>query len=176
LALLIEDITLLKTETIAVQVRFRGGRTTVLTVEAPRSIASIRKFNHDLLTQLDQLLETCTDQEAAEQLNTLGYRNWKEQPFTAIKVTKMRFAYKITSRLERLRKRGLLSAQVLARRFGVSVSTIHEWGKAGWLPRQHYDPLHCLYEPVKSLTIRRGKAGRLIPSVIRVPLSQQETV
>jgi DNA invertase Pin-like site-specific DNA recombinase len=176
LALLIEDVTLLKAETIAVQVRFRGGHTTALTVEAPMSIASIRKFNQNLIAQLDLLLETCTDQEAADRLNALGYRNWKQQPFTGIKVTKMRFAYKIKSRLERLRKQGLVSAKMLARRFGVSVTTIHEWGKAGWLPRQHYDPLHCLYEPIKSLTIRKGKAGRLIPSVIRVPPSQQETV
>ena len=133
LALLVEDVTLLRTDAIAVHVRFRGGQTTSLTVEAPKPIALIRKFDPQVIDKLDQLLDTCTDQEAADRLNALGYRNWRQQPFTRTKVISIRFSYRLKSRYERLRQRGLVSAEELAQRFNVSPTTIHEWGRAGWL-------------------------------------------
>jgi DNA invertase Pin-like site-specific DNA recombinase len=156
LALLIEDVTLLKTDTIAVHARFRGGQTTSLTAQGPKPIALIRKMKPELIAQLDLLMQTCTDQQAADQLNALGYRNWRQQPFTRQKVISVRFAYKIKSLFVRLKERGLISAQALAQRFGVSTGTINEWGRAGWLPRRRYDNNRCLYEPVQSVTIRKG--------------------
>lgn len=178
LALLVEDVTLLRTDAIAVHVRFRGGQTTSLTVEAPKPIALIRKFDPQVIDKLDQLLDTCTDQEAADRLNALGYRNWRQQPFTRTKVISIRFSYRLKSRYERLRQRGLVSAEELAQRFNVSPTTIHEWGRAGRLPRQQYDTHRCLYEPLQSGTIRKGKGGRRpqAPVFINVRTSKQETV
>lgn len=177
LALLIEDVTLVKGDEIAIHVRFRGGETTTLTVEAPKSWAKIRQFKPEVIAHLDQFLETCTDQEAADRLNALGYRNWKNQPFTRRKVLTTRRAYKLKSPFQRLRGRGWVSAKELARRLQVSSTTIHEWGRAGWLSRQYYGTRRCLFEPIKSVTIRsQGKGGRLIPSFTRVPQSRQETV
>ncbi len=69
LALLIEDVTLLKADAISVHVRFRAGQTATLTVQSPKPIALIRKFKPEVIAELDRLLETCTDQEAADQLN-----------------------------------------------------------------------------------------------------------
>lgn len=43
LRLLIEDVTLVKSEEVSIHVRFRGGRTTSLTVDKPRSMALVRK-------------------------------------------------------------------------------------------------------------------------------------
>jgi Recombinase/Recombinase zinc beta ribbon domain len=177
LALLIEDVTLVKGDEIAIHVRFRGGETTSLTVEAPRSWAKIRQFKPEVIAHLDQFLETCTDQEAADRLNALGYRNWENEPFTRRKVLTTRRAYKLKSPFQRLRGRGWVSAKELARRLQVSSTTIHEWGRAGWLSRQYYGTRRCLFEPIKSVTIRsEGKGGRLIPSFTRVPQSRQETV
>jgi DNA invertase Pin-like site-specific DNA recombinase len=176
LALLIEDVTLTKYDPIAVHVRFRGGQTTSLTVQGPKPIALVRKFKPEVISQLDRLLQTCTDQEAADRLNALGHRNWKQQPFTRTKVISLRVAYKLPSPAQRLREQGFVLAEELARRLNVSSTTIHEWGRAGWLCRKHYGNRQCLFEPIKSVNIRKGKGGRLIPSFVRPLRSTQETV
>ncbi len=61
LALLIEDITLLKAEQIAIHVRFRGGKTTSLSMARPLPMARVRKTLPEVVQRLDQLLETCSD-------------------------------------------------------------------------------------------------------------------
>ena len=91
-ALLIEDITLLRAEDISINVRFRGGQTTSLTVPRPVPMAVIRKTKPEVIATLDRLLETHTDQQAADALNALGYRNWRQQPFTSKKVISVRCA------------------------------------------------------------------------------------
>jgi hypothetical protein len=176
LALLIEDITLLKADQIAIHVRFRGGETRSVSVEAPKTLAMIRKFKPEVINQLDQLLETCADHEAADRLNALGYRNWENNPFTARKVLTARRAYKLKSLFQRMREQGWVSADELAPRLKVSPAIIHEWGRAGFLSRQYYGVRRCLFEPVKSVTIRKGKWGRMIPAFTRIPKSKRETV
>jgi DNA invertase Pin-like site-specific DNA recombinase len=168
LALLIEDVSLLKTDSIAIHVRFRGGQTTSLTVPAPQLPWIAKKFKPELIAKVDQLLDTSSDEETAKQLNALGFRAWKSQPFTASKVRNIRINYQLKSRLERLRSQGWLEAEELAPRLGVAVITLHAWGKAGLLPRVFCDHKHCLYEPVKSVTIKRGPGRRLTPSFTRV--------
>lgn len=160
-ALLIEDITLLKAEAISINVRFRGGQTTTLTVPRPVPMAVIRKTKPEVISTLDRLLETHTDQQAADALNALGYRNWRQQPFTSKKVISVRCAYKLKGGAKRLLDKGFVRAEDLAKRFGVSVTTIHEWGRRGFLRRHRYDnDVRCLYEPVDSLVITKGKGGR----------------
>jgi DNA invertase Pin-like site-specific DNA recombinase len=177
LALLIEDITLIKGDSISVHVRFRGGSTTSLTVQGPKPIASIRKFKPELIAELDQLLDTFTDREIADRFNALGYRNWKQQRFTRQKVGSMRLIYRLKSRFQRLRGRGFLTAQELGKRFGVCAQTIQQWGEDGLVPRERYDGRGYLYEPVKPIRIDRGGfGGRMTPFFIRVRSSRQETV
>lgn len=53
-ALLIEDITLLRAEHISIHVRFRGGRTTSLTVARPVPMAVIRKTKPEVIAALDR--------------------------------------------------------------------------------------------------------------------------
>jgi DNA invertase Pin-like site-specific DNA recombinase len=160
-ALLIEDITLLRTADISINVRFRGGQITRLTVPRPVPMAVIRKTKPEVIATLDRLLETHTDQQAADALNALGYRNWRQQPFTSKKVISVRCAYKLKGAAKRLFDRGFVRAEDLAKRFGVSVTTIHEWGRQGLLSRRRYDNnVRCLYEPVDSLIIKKGKGGR----------------
>jgi DNA invertase Pin-like site-specific DNA recombinase len=148
LALLIEDVTLLKGDLITIHIRFRGGQTSSLTVPTPKPIAQIRKFKPEVIAELDQLLETYTEKEAADQLNARGHRNWKQQPFTRATVFNLRFSYKLKSRFQRLREQGFIFAEELAQRLRVSPTTIHEWGRAGGLVRQRYGNRSFLYEPV----------------------------
>jgi len=173
LALLIEDVTLTKTDPIAVHVRFRGGQTTSLTVQGPKPIAVIRKFNPEFIAELDQLLETYPEKEAAEQLNARGHRNWKQQPLTRSAVFNLRFVYKLKSHYQRLRDRGMLSSDELGQRLGVSATMINKMGRAGLLVRHYYGNRDCLYDPVQAGTIRKGKAGR---PPITAQCSGQETV
>jgi DNA invertase Pin-like site-specific DNA recombinase len=160
-ALLIEDVTLLKGEDIAVHVRFRGGRTTSLSVPRPVPIARIRKTRPEVVAAVDELLETCTDRQVAARLNEMGYTNWKGQSFTYMKVRVIRIAYGLRGRFERLRARGMLTGDELARQLGVCTTTIHDWGRAGYLRRHLYGNNHrCLYEPIGEVVLVKGSGGR----------------
>jgi len=178
-ALLIEDVTLVKAQEIRIHVRFRGGRTTSLTVERPKSMALVRKTPPEVVSALDRLLETHTDHEAAGALNEGGYHNWRGQPFTAKKVSLVRRTYGLKSRFERLRARGLLTGVEMARRLGVSTTTVHALGRAGLLHRQLYgSPVRCLYEPPEHAILVKGRGGRCptAATFIAVPPSAQETI
>ena len=179
LALLIEDVTLVKAERIAIHVRFRGGRTASLEIDKPKPIALIRKTPSAVVKTVDELLETCTDRQVAQQLNEQGYKNWRGQSFTDKKVVVIRLAYHLKSRFERLRERGMLSARELADQLDVCPTTIYQWGHAGFLHEHRYGNKHrCLYEPVGNVILVKGKGGRQpqIPVFIAVPLTTQGAI
>jgi DNA invertase Pin-like site-specific DNA recombinase len=160
-ALLIEDVTLTKAEQISIHVRWRGGKTESLVIDKPQPIARIRKTLPEVVQAVDELLETCTDRQVATRLNELGYKNWKGQCFTFKKVSVLRRAYKLKSRRERLRDRGMLTAEELAAQLGVCTTSIHEWGRAGIMHRHLYGNNHrCLYEPIGDVALIKGAGGR----------------
>lgn len=178
-ALLVEDVTLIKGEEIAVHVRFRGGKTHSFTLPRPLPMSRIRKTPDAVVQILDRLLETCTDREAAVRLNKLGQRNWRGQEFTEKKVSLVRRTYGLTSRYERLRARGLLSAEELAEQLNVSTTTIHAWGRQGILQRQlHGNTKRCLYAPPSGIVPVKGHGGQRPkpPTLINAQLSAQETM
>jgi DNA invertase Pin-like site-specific DNA recombinase len=160
-ALLIEDVTLLKADKISIHVRFRGGKTTDMLIDKPKPMALIRKTLPEVVRTVDELLETCTDRQVAARLNALGYKNWKGQSFTFKKVTVLRYAYKLKSRFQRLRERGMLTGDELGRQLGVCTTTIHYWGRDGFLRRHLYGNDHrCLYEPLGDVVLVKGTGGR----------------
>jgi len=160
-ALLIEDVTLVMGDKIAVHVRWRGGQTTSLSVERPKPMSLVRKTQSKVVAALDELLETCTDREAAQRLNELGHRNWKQEPFTIKKVAHVRFTYKLKSRYQRLRTHGLLTARELADQLQVSTTAIHTWGRQGILQRELYgNAKRCLYVPLRGMLLVKGRGGR----------------
>jgi hypothetical protein len=179
-ALLIEDVTLVKAEKIAVHVRFRGGQSTSLEVQRTKPIALVRKTLPDVIRELDQLLDTCSDGEAAVRLNALGHRNWRGEPFTAKRVRYIRLVYGLKSRFDRLRARGFLTAEEVARQIGVCVSQVHILGSTGVLPRRRYgNDQRCLYEPLNGAVLVKGCGGRYRPrrpTLIPAPSSTQETI
>ena len=177
-ALLIEDVTLAKASEVAVHIRWRGGQNTSLSLKRPRSMALVRKTRPEVVAAIDELLETCTDIQAAERLNKLGHRNWKQQPFTAKKVSIVRRTYQLSSRFERLRTRGFLTGPEMAERLGVSTTTVHQWGRAGLLAREPYgNATRCLYRPLGDAVPKKGQGGRhpKPPTLIIAPPTEQET-
>jgi len=180
LALLIEDVTLVKADHIAIHVRFRGGQSTSLSVARPVPIARVRKTLPEVIQALDQLLETCSDRAAAAQLNALGLGNWKREPFTAKRVRYVRMIYKLKSRFDRLRARGFLTGEEMARELGICLTQVHNLGREGVLPRQPYsNEQRCLYAPLNGAVLVRGRGGRYRsrrPALTPAPKSTQETV
>lgn len=165
LALLIDDVTLIKGEKIAIHVRFRGGRTTTLEIDKPKPISLIRKTPPEVIRQVDELLETCTDRQVAMQLNALGYKNWRGESFTHKKVRRIRSVYHLKSRFERLRARGMLNAAELASRLGVSTTSIYHWGRDGIISEHRWgDGDRCLYEPLGDVVVIKGQGGRYAPT------------
>ena len=81
--LLVDDVTLHKTDRIHLHVRFRGGQTHSLTVAIPPTAWQARQTHPDTLAALDRLLDTHTDAQTADALNTAGHRSGEGKPFTA---------------------------------------------------------------------------------------------
>jgi hypothetical protein len=78
LPLIIEDVTLLKTDKITVHVHFRGGATRTLVLDRPVPIAQVRKCKPEIIAEIDALLNDRCDREVAEILNQRGLRTWQK--------------------------------------------------------------------------------------------------
>jgi DNA invertase Pin-like site-specific DNA recombinase len=159
--LLIEDVTLNKTDQIHLHVRFRGGQTTTLTIPIPLNSWQARQTDPDTLATLDRLLDNHTDRETAEQLNAAGRRTGMNKPFTRPIVVHLRRAHELPSHAERLRARGMLTINQTAHRLGVHPSTIKAWHRAGLLTsHKANDKNERLFDPPDPqdprLTIRQG--------------------
>ena len=127
--LLVDDVTLHKTDHIHLHVRFRGGQTTSLAVPIPPKAWQARQTDPDTLAMLDRLLDNHTDAETADALNTAGHRSGAGKPFTARIVLEARRSNKLPSHADRLRANGLLTKTELAARLGVHPSTVKSWTK-----------------------------------------------
>src|SRR5204863_8696739 len=79
--LLIDDVTLIKSQIITVRVRLSGGATRTLVLERPLPIAQIRKFKPELVAEVYRLLDLHCDREIADILNQNGWRTWEAKPF-----------------------------------------------------------------------------------------------
>jgi hypothetical protein len=135
LRLLVEDVTLIKAEKITAHVRLTGGSARTLVLERPQPIAQIRKFKPELVAEIDELLEHHCDREIADILNERGRRTWEDKSFNLKKIAFIRFAYKLASRFERLRRRGLLTTREVAERFNISQTAVYDWGHQGLIKK-----------------------------------------
>lgn len=147
--LLIEDVTLTKENQIRVQSRFKGGATRSLVVPLPQCAWQLRKTDPDIVSQVDRLLETHTEGQIAEELNRRGRRSGTGQPFTLRIVSKIRRAYHLKSRYDRLCEAGMLTLAEIAQELAVHPQTIKRWYRRGLLIGYPYNQKNeCLYQPV----------------------------
>jgi DNA invertase Pin-like site-specific DNA recombinase len=146
--LLIADVTVLKGAELTAQIRFNGGTNHTLHLELPKPAWQLRQTPAEVVAAVDRLLDDHTDAEVARQLNAQGLRSGSGRAFTAWIVYTIRLAYGLRSRYERLRARGLLTMQEMARRLGVQPATVKHWRYAGLLAAQPSDARGTwLYEP-----------------------------
>ncbi len=144
--LLIEDVTLRKEEQISAQIRFKGGATRALTIPLPPPFQQSRLTPPDTLVAMDRLLDDYTDAEVAEHLNAQGYRTFAGLPFQATHVSQLRRKHGLKDRFSRLRAVGMLTAEELAARLGVTPQTIWQWYRRGWITGACYnDRGTCLF-------------------------------
>ena len=146
--LLIEDVTLLKGKSITAHVRFKGGKTRTLTFPRSVSYCEKRKTDAEVIAEIDRLLEHRTHAEIADRLNRRGFVSGAGKTFDARRVGKLQRAYGLKSRNERLREKGLLTAEELAARIGVHPATVRNRRLRGRLNGYRLnDTGKCLYDP-----------------------------
>jgi hypothetical protein len=153
LALLIEDITLIKRREITVAIRFRGGATTTLTLPRPLTPQQLRATHPEVRQQIDALLDEYTDAQVANQLNKQQMRTGTGESFDAVSVQWVRFSAKLKSLKERLLEAGWLTSKQVAAQLGVSLSTVSSLRNKGRLKgRICSDKGEWLYWPSDSPT------------------------
>ena len=124
LALMIEDVTVVKQREITVAVRFRGGATTTLTLPRPLTAQQMRVTHDDVLQHIERLLHEYTDAQAARLLNQRGLRTGAGDAFDTGSIRWVRYAAKLKSFKAHLIDAGMLTGEQIAARLGVSRTTI----------------------------------------------------
>ena len=125
--LLVEDVTITRDREIALGIRLRGGATRELRL-APEPPAWQRyRTPERVVARIDSLLERHTDAEIAALLNDSGMRTGRGATFRPQRVRAIRREYRLSSRHERLRARGLLNITEVAAMLGVSTDTVKRW-------------------------------------------------
>jgi DNA invertase Pin-like site-specific DNA recombinase len=150
---LIDDVTVIKgKDTVALHVRFRGGDTRSISLPRPMPSWKTWLTPAETVSQIDQLLAQFTYAQIADILNQRGFRSGRGQLFYGKIVSNIQRKYKLTTRYQRLRDRGLLSTEELASRIGVSCPTILRWRKDGVIEAHAYNDKHdFLYDPATNV-------------------------
>jgi DNA invertase Pin-like site-specific DNA recombinase len=145
--LLIDDVTLAKADHIRIQVRFKGGRTTTLTVPAPLSAPDLRRTPTAVIAEIDRLLNEHTDAGVAAALNDSGIVSGTGQPFNPGMIRHLRLDHALASREQRLRAQGLVGLDEIARHLGVHTATVKRYHHEGRLAGTPFnDKGQCLYQ------------------------------
>jgi hypothetical protein len=164
--LLLEDVTLVKTEEVIAQIRFRGGATQTIRLPRPKPAHQLRRTDPEVITEIDRLLEEHTDAEVASILNARGLRPGVGDRFSGFIVWKLRTRYALENRCSRLRRRGMLTLEEMAATLGVHPSTVKQRAVRGQLASQrvYSDKGKRLYSPPgEPAMIACQRCGKSIP-------------
>jgi DNA invertase Pin-like site-specific DNA recombinase len=147
LRLLIEDVTVVKRDSITLHVRFRGGAAQSLTIPAPLDAWHRRRTSDSAVEEIDKLLDDHTCVEIAGILNSKGLQTGTEMPFTPDIVDRLIHGRKLRSRQTRLRERGYLTLPEAAAALAISASEVCRRRNEGSLTGLPYGVNKYLYEP-----------------------------
>jgi hypothetical protein len=137
--LLIEDVTLTRNDKIQAQIRFKGGATRTLALPVPLVAWKEWATNPDVIRQIDQLLDTCTNEEIAAHLNKHGYHSGMHLEFNGSIISRLEREYALKPRRDRLREQGLHTADEMATELGVTRQTVATWCRHGLLNGYEYN-------------------------------------
>jgi hypothetical protein len=160
--LLVDDVTLVRAAEIHAHLRLRGGTTHSLVLPLPKSSWELRQTPADVIREIDTLLDQHTDTEIADILNERGRRSGEGLAFSRRIVLRLRRDHGLTPRSDRLRASGMLTLREMARKLGVSTSTVKLWASAGLLRTERYnDKGQRLYAPLDGATLRKRQGSKL---------------
>jgi hypothetical protein len=166
--LLLEDVTLVKTDQITAHVRFKGGISQTLTMPFPLNAWQLRVTSPEVVMQIDQLLDHYTYLQIASILNDRGLRSGDGKQFIPRIVARIRKRYGLLSRYDRLRKAGMLTVDEMAAILGITSQWVKVWNRYGLLRSHAYnDNNDCLYEhpgnnpPRKAQGVKLSKRRRV---------------
>jgi hypothetical protein len=156
--LLIEDVTLIREKEITVHVRFRGGAVRTLRLPIPLSAWKARTTSSEVVAEVDRLLNDLTFSQVASSLNERGLRSGEGHRFCARYIARLQRCYRLKSRYDRLRARGLLTVREMAAILGSSTDQVKIWNRCGLLRSHAYnDKNECLFEHPGGNPTRRLK-------------------
>ena len=161
LRLLIEDITLKKTSfNIEVHILFKSKQTKSIMLPLPISADKLRKTSLNVIKKINELTDKYLDSQIADILNKDGYTPGVAKKFSILIVQRLRNTYKVKSYYDKLKNKGLLTAQELAKSLNLTSSCIYNWYRHGLLEGyKANDKGEYLFEPVdgrQKIKILRG--------------------
>jgi len=116
----------------------------------------------EVISRIDQLLNTQTFEQIAATLNSAGFRSGKGYRFTARYIARIQKRYSLRSRFDRLRTLGMLTLGEMATVLGVNPKTVKIWTAHGLLKSQAYtDKPEHLYEPLGVEVPRKAQGTKL---------------
>lgn len=131
--LLVEDVTLVRSQEITMHVRFKGGPTKTLNMPIPAPPRNPRHTSPEVVTQIDRLLDHYREGRIASILNQRGLRSTEGLAFHTVCVAGIRRNYGLRSRFERLREAGMLTLKEVAKILGVPEYRVKTLRKEGLL-------------------------------------------
>lgn len=130
--LLLEDVTLVReADKIKVHVRFKAGTTKTLFLPRPLRAWEQWKIDREVVEEIDRLLDQYPNAHIASILNAKGFTSGTGKSFDGRRISRVRRAYGLKSRYERLRDAGMLTRNELAAKQGVHIGTIARWRNRG---------------------------------------------
>ena len=156
--LLITDVTLTRgQDTITAAIRFPGGGHHVLHLPVPLNAWQLRKTPDEVIKLIDQLLEHHTYAQIAGTLNTRkAPHGGNTAPWTGDHVARYCHERGLRSHHQRLRDRGLLTLDEIARQLPAHTQSIKRWHQLGLITGEQADDRGVfLYHPGQARPTRR---------------------
>jgi DNA invertase Pin-like site-specific DNA recombinase len=133
LRLLIEDVTLVRSETLQIHIRWKGGATASIDEPLPVRLPDQVRTPAAIVEHVRALATGQTDAQIAHSLNARCLRSGRNHSFTRAIVRHIRITYGIRSYIEHLRSHGWLTAPEIATQMGVHPTTAKRFAAEGVL-------------------------------------------
>ncbi|MBF0298232.1 MAG: recombinase family protein [Oligoflexia bacterium] len=158
--LLVEDVTLTRSDKILVQIRFKGGETKTLSLPIPKSGFMQIKMPAHIVKKVDILLDKYLDKEIVIRLNNDNEKTGLGEPFTVETIRRIKYYYNLKSLKERLQAKGMLSSDQLATKLNVSGHQLNKWKKQGFIKVHSFGDFYSqvLYEFPSNKIIKQIKS------------------
>jgi hypothetical protein len=173
--LLVEDITVSKSNVITACVRFKGGASKVLTLPVPAKVFEINKTSPGVIKEIDRLLEQHNYGEIADIMNRGTLRPGRALHFDPKTISFICCSQGLKSRYARLREQGMLTLKEMTELLGVHPRTVLKWRCHGLLRGHPYnDAGQYLFEKPGPELVSKNKGIKLAarPKVV-LPIHQE---